>query len=147
MISPVFVSVLKGIVAKGSPAGPCKTLPVDESYLEPWQGQTSSPLISWLMRQPAWVHLFEKTFSEAADFTTINFSNRNIPVPNFDALILLTTGCSDNSLLLPVIICQSAKKAAPALKVASLRNVFRFMYLPLSNSFLIFVKTIKIFHH
>ena len=137
VISPVFTSVSKGIVDKGKPAGPCNTLPVDESYLEPWHGQTNWPAISKLIRQPAWVHLFEKTFNEEVDFTTINLSNRKIPVPSLAALIRLTAVCSDNCLFLPAIVLHSTTNVAATPKVASLRNVLRFINLCWSNSFFI----------
>ena len=127
MISPVFGSVVKWISDKGSPAGPCNTFPVNGSYLEPWQGHTSCPLISWLIRHPAWVHLFEKTFSDDADFTTINLSNKNTPAPSFEGLILHTTGRSDSSFCLPVKLLHTTNNTAPAAQDISLRNVFRFI--------------------
>jgi len=129
MISPVLALLVNCNSGKGRAAGPWSTFPVAASYLEPWHGQISCPSISWLILQPACVHLFEKILSVPADFTTINVSNKNMPVPSFEPLIRFTTGISDNCFCRPVNIVHKAIKAAAKATVASLRNVFLFIYL------------------
>jgi len=137
MISPVFKSVLNGIWGNESPAGPCKTLPVAASYFDPWHGQISCPSVSRFIRQPACVHLLEKTFNDATDFITINLSNKKIPVPSLETLNLLITGSSDSCFCLLVSICQSTIKPAVTVNTDNLKNALRLKVLPVSKSLFI----------
>ena len=145
MISPVFISVLKGICGNESPAGPCKTLPVAASYFDPWHGQISCPSVSRFILQLACVHLFEKTFNPSGDLTMINLSNRNTPVPSFAILILLITGSSVSCFCLQVSICQSTTKPAVTTNADNFKNAFRLIFLPVSKSIFCNRQNYKVF--